>query len=101
MGELELQDKIKEEARELRKIIGTNVKYYRLRSGISQVNLAKTLGKSVFTLSSIERGIHNTTVVTLMQIAKVLKVSCVTLLCGEDDIILKKSKIIASLSVDE
>lgn len=98
MGALELQNNIKKEAAELRKIVGTNVKYYRLRAGISQVNLAKALGKSVFTMSSIERGMHNTTVVTLMQIAKVLKVSCVTLLRDEDDVILKKSKIIEALA---
>ncbi len=56
------------------KILGLNIKIARLKAKISQEQLAEKIGVSRETISMIENGNQNTSVVKILDIAGVLKV---------------------------
>ncbi len=56
------------------KILGLNIKIARLKAKISQEQLAEKIGVSRETISMIENGNQNTSVVKILDIAGVLNV---------------------------
>ena len=66
------------------KSIGQNIKYYRLKNKLTQVNLAERIGVSFETLGRIERGIYGITLDNLIKISKELNVSLDNLVFGKD-----------------
>lgn len=61
-------------------IVGGNVKQARERAGVSQEELARQLGISVFTVSRIERGAVGVSVRRLRELAQALGVTAGSLL---------------------
>ena len=61
------------------KILGLNIKIARLKAKISQEQLAEKIGVSRETISMIENGNQNTSVVKILDIAGVLKVEIIQL----------------------
>jgi transcriptional regulator with XRE-family HTH domain len=59
---------------DLRKLVGTNVRYWRKRLKISQEELAFRAGMHWTYVSGVERGVRNPTVVILGRLAKALSV---------------------------
>lgn len=57
------------------KTLGINIKSARLKKSISQENLAETVGISLATMSLIETGKQNTSILNLIDIAKALGVT--------------------------
>lgn len=53
---------------------GNNLREIRLAKGFTQEKLANELGVEISQISRIERGIINTSVVTIYQVAKILDV---------------------------
>ena len=66
------------------KIIGQNIKYYRLERHLTQVKLAERIGVNFETLSKMERGVYGITLENLMAISKVLNVPLDYLAFGKD-----------------
>lgn len=64
-------------AMNLKHHIGLRVKSARLKAGITQEQLAEKIGKSVETVSNLERGHYMTSVETLHHVSEALKVSLV------------------------
>ena len=56
------------------KILGLNIKIARLNANLSQEQLAEKIGVSRETISMLENGNQNTSVVKILDIAGVLKV---------------------------
>lgn len=65
---------------DMRKLVGRNVKRFRLARGLSQERLAELSGFSQQYLSGLERGERNPTVVTLFELAQALGVTPVELI---------------------
>jgi transcriptional regulator with XRE-family HTH domain len=64
----------------MRKRIAWNIRYFRVKLGLSQIQLAADSGVDASYISRIERGLENPTIRTLGRIAKALGVSAVDLL---------------------
>lgn len=56
------------------KILGLNIKFARLKAKISQEMLAEKIGVSRETISMIENGNQNTSVIKVLDIADILNV---------------------------
>ena len=65
---------------DMRKLVGRNVKQYRLRRGLTQEELADISGFSQQYISGLEGGRRNPTVVTLYELANALGVGHLDLL---------------------
>lgn len=63
------------EIKELKRLFGLRVHSLRRRAGLTQDQLAEAIGKSLDTVSNIERGISSTRIETMDRIASVLGVS--------------------------
>lgn len=61
------------------KIIGFNIKFARLKAKISQEMLAEKIGVSRETISMIENGNQNTSVIKVLDIANVLNIELMQL----------------------
>lgn len=59
---------------DIRKVFGLNARRYRLTLGLSQEAVAERMGVDRAFVSSIERGLQNTTLLTIWQIAQALEV---------------------------
>lgn len=59
---------------DIRKVFGANARRYRLTLGLSQEAVAERMGVDRAFVSSIERGLQNTTLLTIWQIAQALEV---------------------------
>lgn len=66
--------------------IGTNIRKYRILSGLTQKELAKKVGLGQSMLSQIEQNRADTTVSNIIKIAQVLKCRVINLLDGVDEI---------------
>ena len=67
-------------------IIGFNIKYYRRKAGLAQVDLAIQVGIDRAYLSSIENGHRNPTILILFAIADALQVDICALLTHPDEV---------------
>lgn len=65
---------------DMRKLIGRNVKRLRLERGWTQEQMAEKSGFSQQYLSGLEHGRRNPTIVTVYELAQILKVSHLELL---------------------
>ena len=65
---------------DIRRVLGENVKYYRVAAGLSQEELAARMGVDQGYVSSLEIGKRNPTVVTLWHAAIALNVAPAMLL---------------------
>ena len=74
---------VKQEKQVLRSIIGNNINMYRIKNGYSQDVLAEKVGISPSYVTRIENGQKFVSVYVLLKIAKVLHVSCDTLLSSQ------------------
>jgi transcriptional regulator with XRE-family HTH domain len=70
---------------DMRRLVGRNVRKYRLEKGLTQEQLADTCGFGQNYLSDLERGRRNPTVVTLWEISQALGVTPVDLVTPDDD----------------
>jgi transcriptional regulator with XRE-family HTH domain len=59
---------------DLRRLVGTNVRYWRTRLGVSQEELAFRSQLHRTYVSGVERGVRNPTVVIVGRLAKALQV---------------------------
>jgi transcriptional regulator with XRE-family HTH domain len=60
---------------DMRKLVGRNVKRFRLKKGLTQEQFAEASGFSQQYISGLERGQRNPTIVTLYELAAALGVS--------------------------
>jgi transcriptional regulator with XRE-family HTH domain len=65
-------------------ILGQNIKFFRLRKGMTQAVLAEKVGISVIFLSSIERGTKYPKADTVAHLAKVLEVEIFELFVSKE-----------------
>jgi len=65
---------------ELQKVVGRNLRRYRLERGYSQEAFADVMGVHRTYMGGVERGERNLTLQTLEKIAEVLKVEPISLL---------------------
>lgn len=65
---------------DMRKLVGRNVKKFRLKKGLTQEQFAEISGFSQQYLSGLEHGQRNPTVVTVYELARALGVSHLDLL---------------------
>jgi len=65
---------------DMRKLVGDNVRHFRLKKGLGQEKFADLCGFSQQYLSGLEQGKRNPTVVTVFELAKALGVSHLDLL---------------------
>jgi transcriptional regulator with XRE-family HTH domain len=65
-------------------ILGANIKYFRLRKGLTQATLAEKADISIIFLSSIERGTKYPKAETVARLAKVLGVEVFELFVRKD-----------------
>lgn len=65
---------------DIRRIVGRNIRTYRLRAGISQEELAGRMGVEQGYVSRLEAGSRNPTVSTIAEAANALGVSAADLL---------------------
>jgi transcriptional regulator with XRE-family HTH domain len=63
------------ESDELKRLFGLRVQGLRRRVGMTQQQLAEAIGKSLDTVSNVERGVSSTRIETMAKIATVLGVS--------------------------
>ncbi len=63
------------ESNELKRLFGLRVQSLRRRVGLTQEQLAEAIGKSLDTVSNVERGVSSTRIETMDKIATVLGVS--------------------------
>lgn len=68
---------------DMRRVVGQNVKIYRVRLGISQEELAFRADLHRTYVSGVERGIRNPTVVIIERLAKALQVEAAALLAAK------------------
>ena len=71
---------------DMRKLVGRNVRKYRLERGMTQEVFAERSGLGQNYLSDLERGKRNPTVVTLWEIAQALDVKPSSLIEEDDEI---------------
>jgi len=64
----------------MRKRIAWNIRYFRVKLGLSQIQLAADSDIDTSYISRLERGLENPTIRTLDRIAKALGVSTIDLL---------------------
>lgn len=64
------------------KLIGINIKAERLKKNLSQEQLSELTNISIPTISLIETGKQNTSILNLIEIAKALEVDMNTLTAG-------------------
>lgn len=64
--------------------IGIRIKAFRLRKGISQMKLAKTLGVSQTHMSNIERGRAGVTIEILVKMSNIFQCSMDAIVFGEE-----------------
>lgn len=62
------------------KNLGNNIKYYRLKKGLSQEGLAEISDLHRTYIGSVERGERNISLLSLEKIARALKLSSIDLL---------------------
>lgn len=72
-------------AMDMKNHIGVRVKTARQSKGLTQEQLAESIGKSVETVSNIERGAMLTGIETLQRIAQTLQVPIISFFEGSDD----------------
>ncbi|MEO3431875.1 helix-turn-helix transcriptional regulator [Inquilinus sp. CAU 1745] len=65
---------------DIRKVFGSNLKFYREKAGLSQQALAAEMGVDRAHVSLMERGEQNVTIVTLWHVALALGVKPAALL---------------------
>lgn len=65
-------------------VFGYNVSHYRRKSGLTQVGLAMRAYVSSQTVSEIERGLRNPSLLTMIDIAQALHVPIADLLTEQD-----------------
>ena len=63
------------ESDDLKRLFGLRVQSLRRRTGMSQQQLAEAIGKSLDTVSNVERGLSSTRIETMAKTAAVLGVS--------------------------
>lgn len=68
---------------DIRKIIGQNIRYYRLSADLSQEGLADRIGVDRAYISGLEVGARNPTILTLWSVAEALKIKTAQLLDEE------------------
>ena len=66
--------------RNLRDILKTNIKYYRIKANLTQEDLAENANVTSKYISDLERGIFNVSLEKLEQIAEALKIEAYLLL---------------------
>lgn len=76
----------------LKKIIGSRIRALRKARELSQEELAGIMGRSVFTISQIERGINFPKIDTLLDLTKGLQCSVSDILSGAEDVQLSLAK---------
>ena len=64
---------------DMRRLVGTNVRRFREKKGLTQEQLAEISGFSQQYISSLERGRRNPTVITLYELSRALGVSHIDL----------------------
>ena len=64
----------------LANIVGVRISAYRRAKGLSQEDLADLAGRSVFTISQLERGVNAPNLATLIDLARALE-------CGIDELV--------------
>ena len=70
---------------DMRRLVGRNVRKFRLALGLTQEELAERSGFGQNYLSDLERGRRNPTVVTLWEIAQTLGVTPVDLIKPDEE----------------
>ena len=65
---------------DMRKLVGSNVRRARKRSGLTQERLAKLSGYGQQYISTLEQGLRNPTIITIYEIAQALGVNYLELL---------------------
>lgn len=70
---------------DMRKLVGRNVRKFRLERGLTQEDFAVVAGVGQNYLSDLERGKRNPTVLTLWELSQALKVSPVDLITPDDE----------------
>jgi transcriptional regulator with XRE-family HTH domain len=65
---------------DMRKLVGQNVRRFRLKRGLTQEQFAERSGFSQQYISGLERGQRNPTIVTLYELAQALGVGYLDLL---------------------
>lgn len=66
--------------RNLRDILKTNIKYYRIKANLTQEDLAENANVTAKYISDLERGIFNVSLEKLQQIAEALNIEAYLLL---------------------
>ena len=91
------------EARELKKILGKRIKFFRKKQGLSQTQLAELVNIEMKSLSRIESGHNYPQCENLVAIARVLKVAPWQLYFDEKepDLETMKKEIISALDKDK
>lgn len=88
-GEVEMQEL---DAAELKKIIGSKIKYFRKRRGISQAQLAEIVNMEMKSLSRIESGHNYPQCENLVAISRVLAVAPWQLYFRDEDVDLERMR---------
>jgi transcriptional regulator with XRE-family HTH domain len=70
---------------DMRRLVGRNVRKFRLERGLTQEEFSVLCGLGQNYLSDLERGKRNPTVVTLWELSQALKVSPVDLITPDDE----------------
>jgi transcriptional regulator with XRE-family HTH domain len=70
---------------DMRRLVGRNVRRYRLEKGLTQEQLSELSGFTQFYISGLERGQRNPTIVTLYELAQALGVSHVDLVMPDQE----------------
>jgi transcriptional regulator with XRE-family HTH domain len=65
---------------DMRKLVGRNVRHYRLKKGLTQEQFSVASGFSQQYISDLERGLRNPTVVSVYELAQALGVNHLELL---------------------
>jgi transcriptional regulator with XRE-family HTH domain len=65
---------------DMRKLVGKNVKHFRLKNGLTQEQFSEISGFSQQYLSGLEQGKRNPTIVTIYELSQALGVSYLDLL---------------------
>lgn len=70
---------------DMRRLVGRNVRKFRLAKGLTQEQLSELCGHGQNYISSLETGVRNPTVVTLWELAQKLDVSPSDLIAPDGD----------------
>lgn len=70
---------------DMRRLVGRNVRKFRLAKGLTQEDLAAVSGFGQNYLSDLERGRRNPTVVTLWELSQTLGVTPIDLITPDDE----------------